>query len=440
MESPSVESEAPQPQPYPFAKLANAFEVDDADLIMATCEEIGSIELEVNCCSWVDKWIALPLSAAIKNSPSKSFRDKMRRLLTSDSKIIGTFGLIIRYALIRLRLWSMNVELKDYSAPLCSYYVRAESIDAWIGEFELQGYKEGHYALPPACRSKEFKEDVSFRDSTTCLFSDWCLGPNYTVATHLAAYSWRPRNKNIPDNDPNFQSCKIIAMFLTAFLGKKLYKRVHQLLSTDSLENGISLGLSINKIFNRAAFVLDPMLETIQRDPETGEIITYLVCYRPYEPRSVHGRMLSNNGYSEGEPIEGPEAVYNIFYGEADCGLIPDNVAHLAPGIKIRIYRRNKLATHYPLPHPGLMVLQACIARLIINAGIPLPLDDSAFGDSGYPEDDRDKEYRYSYYDDFPDISNSAFDRIMDQLQNSSSSSQDLANEVNRLCYYKMDV
>ncbi|KAH8803230.1 hypothetical protein F5884DRAFT_861556 [Xylogone sp. PMI_703] len=110
-------------------------------------------------------------------------------------------------------------------------------------------------------------------------------------------------------------------MFLADFLGKPIYEKVVQLPSRETVENSIGLNPGFHNAFDRACFVLDPLLDTIQRDPETKEIITYLVCFQVYRAQLWEEEGLVLTVHREHDPIGGSQVIYDTFYGRANVSV-----------------------------------------------------------------------------------------------------------------------
>ncbi|KAH8813069.1 hypothetical protein F5884DRAFT_856356 [Xylogone sp. PMI_703] len=422
------QSAALQPQPHPFAKLSRAFGISSKDLKMATPEEMFDIEYAVMSCKWSSKWTMQPIIAATKYSPSSSFRSKMLCLLKSNSELMKPFGLFIRYALMRLRLWGeddLSIEKKAYGRGFIDE-LTSENIELWMYLFSLQEFKEAKISLPPASRSRAFRKDVLIRDGGRCIVTGLGMGSQAAQAIPLAAYSWRPRKKDLQHHTHQYHACRVVALFLGAFLGKTLYSEVHRVLSTETAENGITLNLSIVRSFSTLDFYLDPLLETVERDEDTGEVIAFKACLRSLTPGFWHKQTMSTTRACTNEDRLETRTEKDMCGGNLKEKY---DATHLAPDLMLKVHRLNHLTPELPLPHPGLMVFHGCISMLLVLGGVAIrdePKDlDLEFEEScrGPTED----------YDDDLDF------QVKRRFDKTEWDTKAMADEVNRLCVYGTD-
>ncbi|KAH8813103.1 hypothetical protein F5884DRAFT_323918 [Xylogone sp. PMI_703] len=216
--------------------------------------------------------------------------------------------------------------------------------------------------------------DIYDRDGSTCLITGECSYKTHHAA-HLPAYSWRPKKKELPNTDLQIHSCRVIAMFLSAFLGRKIYGKLYKMLSKETAESGMTMDLVSHIRFGMARFYLDPLLETIERDKDTGETITYAACIRSFSQDFWYSVQNTVHAYSDESTVEADvrKRIYDTFYGKAyeDLALRGEvKPIQLAPNLKLRIFRISHHHREVPLPNPALMVLHGCITMLLILGGV----------------------------------------------------------------------
>ncbi|KAH8813068.1 hypothetical protein F5884DRAFT_751362 [Xylogone sp. PMI_703] len=340
-----------EPEPLPFTKLAQIFGAGELD--MASPEDICMIDLELNSCRWVTSCNILPLSTAIKYSPSRSFRARMRWLVTTNDECIKAYGMLIYYALIKLRLWGMGdiVKGKFKSIDSWSEKVKMEHIKSWSRDHGLEMRKE-EYILSPAIVSQSLQNDTLRRDTSTCILTGNSILDCFGVrATHIVPYKWGPRKSFRGADDDDLHAYRTVSVFLAAFLGDEIFNNIVEFLSNGDVENSITLNTTFHEAFNDGSFSFDPLLDTVLPDLTTGEIKSYVVCFRSH----------SAAFWNKHNPV-------SVLNGAEDR--TEKSVKKVSPNMRLRFI--NHGFDDLPLPHPGLFVLHSCITRLIIMSGVGL--------------------------------------------------------------------